>query len=293
MVLPPYKGSVFRGALGNAFRKVVCPEPRGICARCPVGAQCLYARFLEPSPPASYPDASRFRQAPPPYVLNPPLTNRRAFHPGDLIEFDLVLIGDAIDAVAYFIYAFLEVGRRGLGIERGKYRLLRVDRIDDGDSVTIYDGELETSGSLSAAKKPPRPCEESQPESVMLHFLTPLRLKEKGKLVTDLTFSLFFDRLVQRIGLISCLYGMGKRLPDCNTLQILAQEIQINNDGLRWYDWERYSRRQNESMKFGGLRGRFGLVGKLGPFMPLLRLGEQINVGQGTTFGLGRYEIVC
>ena len=30
MVLPPYKGAVFWGDFGNAFRRVVCAVPRGI-----------------------------------------------------------------------------------------------------------------------------------------------------------------------------------------------------------------------------------------------------------------------
>ncbi|MEW6664244.1 MAG: hypothetical protein AB1512_03340 [Thermodesulfobacteriota bacterium] len=31
-------------------------------------------------------------------------------------------------------------------------------------------------------------------------------------------------------------------------------------------------------------------MGELGPFMPFLRMGEQVNVGQGTSFGLGRIK---
>jgi hypothetical protein len=32
-------------------------------------------------------------------------------------------------------------------------------------------------------------------------------------------------------------------------------------------------------------------AGPLGPFLPYLRLGEQVHIGQGNTFGLGRYTI--
>jgi CRISPR/Cas system endoribonuclease Cas6 (RAMP superfamily) len=31
--------------------------------------------------------------------------------------------------------------------------------------------------------------------------------------------------------------------------------------------------------------------GDLGPFLPLLRLGELLHVGKHATFGLGRYEV--
>ena len=41
-------------------------------------------------------------------------------------------------------------------------------------------------------------------------------------------------------------------------------------------------------MKFGGLMGAITFTGHLGLFMPYLRLAEIINLGQATTFGLGR-----
>ena len=114
-VLPPYKGAVFRGAFGNAFRRVVCAAPKEDCTTCLLRRQCLYVTFFEPPPPANYPDAAKFSHAPPPYVLNPPLTNRQAFHPKDILDFELVLIGRAIDALPYFVYTFMELGRKGLG----------------------------------------------------------------------------------------------------------------------------------------------------------------------------------
>jgi hypothetical protein len=52
-----------------------------------------------------------------------------------------------------------------------------------------------------------------------------------------------------------------------------------------------YSARQKSTMKLGGLRGKITFTGDLLSFMPFLRLGTEVNVGQGTSFGLGRYEI--
>ncbi len=99
MVLPPYKGAVFPGAFGNAFRRIVCAVPRGDCATCLLRLKCLYVSIFEPPPPANYPDAAKFSTAPAPYVLNPPLTNRQAFHPGDELDFEMVLIGPAIEVL--------------------------------------------------------------------------------------------------------------------------------------------------------------------------------------------------
>jgi hypothetical protein len=292
MVLPPYKGAVFRGAFGNAFRRVVCAIPRANCATCLLRQKCLYVSIFEPPPPANYPDAAKFSQASPPYVLNPPLTNRQAFHPGDSLEFELVLIGPAIEALPYFIYTFVEMGRRGLGSERGRYDLVGVDLLRREDAIRIYDG-----GTQVLTAYPPNARLEPQPEdngvsTLTLHFLTPLRLKVKGDLVTKLTFPLFFERLAQRLSLLAAFYNSNTSPPDFSPLMALAEIINVTSHELHWYDWKRYSSRHKEVMKFGGLHGRISFSGELEPFMRWLKLGRLVNIGQGTTFGLGRYNIL-
>ncbi len=292
MVLPPYKGAVFRGAFGNAFRRVVCVVPRTDCATCILRPKCLYVSIFEPPPPADYPDAAKFSQAPPPYVLNPPLTNRQAFRPGDNLEFELVLIGPAIEALPYFIYTFTEMGRRGLGAERGRYGLTGVALIRGEEAIRVYDGRTQMLSAYPLNDYIEAQPEENGVREIALNFLTPLRLKVKGNLVTKLTFSLFFERLVQRLALLSSFYNSAKAPFDFSPLLALAQGIAVTDDELFWYEWERYSARQQETMKYGGLRGRIAFSGDLRPFMPYLSLGQQVNVGQSTTFGLGRYFIV-
>ncbi|MGA2403994.1 MAG: CRISPR system precrRNA processing endoribonuclease RAMP protein Cas6 [Syntrophobacteraceae bacterium] len=312
MVLPPYKGAVFRGAFGNAFRRVVCAVPRVDCAVCMLRQRCLYVSIFEPPPPASYPDAAKFSQAPPPYVLNPPLTNRQAFHPGDSLDFELVLIGPAIEALPYFIYTFTEMGKRGLGRERGRYALACVDLVRGEESIRVYDGAAQMLTAYPLNDYTQHQPEENGVSDITLHFLTPLRLKVKGDLVTQLTFPVLFERLAQRLILLTAFYGSGaasegKRrvwpdspgcggpppaaLPDFSPLLTLAQSIVVTNDELHWYDWERYSARQKETMKYGGLRGNMTISGNVAPLLPCLRLGEVVNVGQATTFGLGRFKM--
>ncbi|MCP4693239.1 MAG: CRISPR system precrRNA processing endoribonuclease RAMP protein Cas6, partial [Desulfobacterales bacterium] len=121
----------------------------------------------------------------------------------------------------------------------------------------------------------------------------PLRLKEKGKLATSLTFPLFFQRLAQRLTLLSQFHGKDGAPPDLGPLLEKAGNIETEPEDLFWYDWSRYSGRQKAVMKFGGLRGKIRFKGELGPFLPWLRMGEHVNVGQNTSFGLGKYEMEC
>ena len=287
-VLPPYKGSVFRGAFGNAFRRMVCAAPKEDCPTCLLRSQCLYVALFEPPPPPGCPDADKFSHAPPPYVLNPPLTNRQAFHPEETLDFELVLMGRAIEALPYFIYTFMEVGKKGLGREKGKYALIGVDLVRNGTPTQIFDAHTQTLTAYPAKTDTFAHPEDDRANALCLHVLTPLRLKEKGDLVTRLTFPLFFERLAQRLTMLAAFYGSNGHQPDLSPLVAKGKEIQVTSDTLYWYDWERYSGRQKSAMKLGGLRGRIRFAGELGPFMPYVRLGEQVNVGQGTSFGLGR-----
>ena len=294
MVLPPYKGAVFRGAFGNALRQLVCVAPQATCAGCFQREHCLYLALFEPPPPPGFADAAKFIQAPRPYVINPPLTNRQAFYPGGLLCFDLTLIGPALEALPYFIHIFTEIGRRGLGPERGRYTLEQVDCLQNGARHPIFEGSSCTFTNFTLTPESIVFSGDAGVKTVSLNFLTPLRLKQNGKLVTRLTFPLVFHRLAQRLSLLTAFYGghvVSSPTIDLTFLLDQAHQFSVLEDKLHWYDWERYSSRQDANMNLGGLRGSITFAGHLEPFLPFLRLGAQVNVGQGTTFGLGGYEI--
>ena len=181
--------------------------------------------------------------------------------------------------------------KKGIGRERGKYELMGVDLMRNGEKIQIYDSPTQTLTSFPPGHSAFSTSEHETCNRVTLEFLTPLRLKVKGDLVTQLTFPVFFERLAERLSLLTALYGNNGTQPDLTSLMALAQEIKVEEDNLRWYDWERYSARQKGPMKLGGLRRTITFTGDLSPFMPFLRLGEQVNVGQGTSFGLGRIRV--
>ena len=61
---------------------------------------------------------------------------------------------------------------------------------------------------------------------------------------------------------------------------------------LRWYDWSRYSSRQQTTVPMGGLVGTIELAGDgLEPFWPYLWLGQWTHAGKGAVMGLGGYRI--
>jgi hypothetical protein len=56
------------------------------------------------------------------------------------------------------------------------------------------------------------------------------------------------------------------------------------------HNWEHYSARQKFLVKLGELKGKITFEGQISSFVLFLRIGEQVNVGQGTSLGLGRYK---
>ena len=110
--LPYYKGSTFRGVFGRALKKVVCALKRQECISCLLNSQCLYARVFETCGQST---VSRMASAPHPFVIEPPGTTRTYFPAGSEFEFSLLLMGESNRSIAYFIYAFEQMGKIGIG----------------------------------------------------------------------------------------------------------------------------------------------------------------------------------
>ena len=86
-------------------------------------ASCIYARVFESRPPSRH-FVRKYSAAPRPFILCPPLTKKTYYQPGDTLNFELTLIGESTDYLPYFIYAFIELGKRGIGREKGKKGLV-------------------------------------------------------------------------------------------------------------------------------------------------------------------------
>jgi hypothetical protein len=68
--------------------------------------------------------------------------------------------------------------------------------------------------------------------------------------------------------------------------------LRVHRSALRWLDWTRYSTRQDTLMQMGGLVGDLHLSGLgLPALWPLFGLGAWVQLGKGTSLGLGRYEL--
>ncbi|MBM4289801.1 MAG: CRISPR system precrRNA processing endoribonuclease RAMP protein Cas6, partial [Deltaproteobacteria bacterium] len=96
---------------------------------------------------------------------------------------------------------------------------------------------------------------------------------------------------LRRLATLNQHYGGGEPPLDYRGLVARAQAVAITNSSLRWFDWERYSNRQDKAMFMGGMVGAITYQGNLAEFLPLLRYAEKVHLGKATTFGLGKIKI--
>jgi hypothetical protein len=304
--LPQYKGSALRGAFGGTLKRVVCIRRDLDCEACLVRPSCIYTHIFETIPPEGIAAFHGQKYAPHPYVLEPPLEEKQRYAPGEPLKFGLTLIGRANDYLPYVIFAFDQAGRRGLGQGRGRFTLESVARrSDDGAEHPIYDGAEQRmatgefgldTGELVGSRLAQLGESGELSGKLKLRFLTPVRVRVDGDLQGGVSFELLMRSLLRRLWQLSLVHGEGEFTLDHRVLIERAKAVKLVRSELRWLDWERYSHRQKTKMKLGGLVGEveyeFAEGADVDDFLPLLVLGEVLHVGTGTTFGLGKYEVV-
>jgi len=299
LLLPSYSGSTLRGGFGHAFRRIICAFKGKECTDCLLKHQCVYAYVFETPIPADAQMMRKYSAAPHPFILEPFTNRRKSYQKGEDLSFGLTLIGRAIDYLPYFIYAFEELGRIGIGKGRGKYELREVtEEGQEGDSPpkkrVVYSGDTK----LLTQTNPPIQWSEilinhpSPSHAIRVSFITPTRIKYKNSLTKDLKFHVFFRNLLRRTSLLSY-FHCDHKLDDTGFKDMIEQagKIKTIKRALYWHDWERYSNRQGTRMKLGGFMGEITYEGEFEPFWPYIKLGEYVHVGKGSGFGLGRYRI--
>ncbi len=286
-MLPYFKGSTFRGVFGVALKRVVCVLKNVKCEECLLRPPCLYVRVFE--------DRSG---TPRPFVIEPPMSSQTHYPEGSSFDFNLILFGNENENLGYFIYSLVQMGRIGIGkrinSERGRYVLQRVVH---GESE-IYSRETQvlnlpedlqdiSPDNLVAANKP---C-----HRLRVNILTPLRVKFKNRLSGELPFHVLVRAMLRRASSLFSNYDLRNPDLDYRGMVTRAGKVKISESDLRWYDWRRYSNRQHQSMRMGGMVGSIVYEGNLTEFIPLVEFSKNVHVGKQTTFGLGKisYEILA
>lgn len=292
--LPEYKGSTLRGAFGHAFKRTVCLFKLKHCHECTLRHNCAYAYIFEslPTREINLAKFGKYENVPHPFIIEPPEEKKRYYERGEEIEFGLILIGKAIRYLPYFVLAFERLGDIGLGKGKKKFTLTRILT----EKGNIYDSQNKdiSAGDFKELSVPEEyDFTSSKKTEITLDFRTPARIKYQRDNVTRLEFFILITNLLRRIMLLNYFHG-DENPPDWNHKKIIeeSRKVSIKSNLLEWHDWERYSSRQETRMMLGGLKGLITYEGPVLTFLPLLKAGEVLHAGKGTSFGLGKYIIM-
>lgn len=287
--LPAFAGSAFRGAFGHALRKTSCADKAHVCLGCQDRTTCLYFSLFEVQANPQGQSPSQVSAPPHPYVIVPPNPTRGDLRAGDALSFEFRLFGPANRHLPRLIEVFDEMGRAGVSIRDERLRFAVSDISSHGQ--TIYrkaDGQM-ISGEWT------RPLDLNGNEAcaegaLQLRLQTPLRLKVGGNFTDALPFPVLTRALLRRVSILSEAFSPSPLKLDYRNLLDQAEGIKVVESDLKWWDFSRYSNRQQKTMKLGGIVGNVTYQGRLGPFLPLLAFCKETHIGKQTSFGLGQFD---
>ncbi len=296
-VVPPYEGSMIRGAFGRAFKESCCPFPHENGSGCPLGAKCPYGYVFETSPPEGMREFAKNQELPRPYIFEPPEETKMEYEPGERMTFGFTAIGRAADYMPYFIFAFSKMGEKGIGRRRAKYELERVHATNPltGAKTEVFDGEVVKNERLPVGwGDAVEAAQAMDGERLRIEFLTPTFIKFRGEVAPEAPpFAALVQSLLIRIPMLSAVHCGEIWADDFKSLVERAGETKTVRDHTTWASFRRHSSFRNRTEALEGIVGEAEYDGPaIVEFLPLLKMGELTHVGKRAVFGLGRYKTV-
>jgi hypothetical protein len=314
LALPDYAGSLLRGQFGAALRQLACMTRAPACPGCPLIQTCLYTRIFEATaPPKGQHALQDFSKIPNPYLIEPPAPGLRVLDADDDFEFSIVLVGYAIEQLALIIFALQRALRQGLTKARVPVDLLQVDWVDErGQAHPIWFMEqptlLEHPTTIqvpefvnNATEKISANADTSSVRGqfvthILLQILTPLRLQHQGKPlgIGRLNPHVLMATLTRRTSLLMEFHARQTGWGDAAKHITHLSDTLTDTQDLHWFDWTRYSSRQQQEMTLGGVLGCWTLHGSqttIAEIWPWLWLGQWLHVGKNATMGMGGYRL--
>jgi len=284
-------GNVVRGAFGTIFRRLACVPECTDARTCPRRRICPYARIFEPASLGELP--SGLADLPRPFVFRAAHLDGLVIRPAQPFHFDVHIFELRDPALFYFVRAFAELAREGLGPERGRAELFRVDQLGaDRERLSeVFDGESILAGrTLPPIELSLAPCR-LPVDRVRVRFRTPTELKAAGKPVLQPEFGILFARIRDRISTLRALYGPGPLEIDFRGMGERAARVRLVRSGLNWVALARLSSKTGRRHPLGGFIGEAEYEGELAEFLPYLEAARWTGVGRQTVWGKGEIEV--
>jgi hypothetical protein len=294
--LPPFLGSTLHGGFGRALKQVGCYVPMAnACPPCQHPSQCPYNLLFEFKNLPEDRIPKRYAESPPKlFVVELPPSHPPQLRSGERLNFRLLFFGPAIDLRIYPIVAMRLWSESGLSYKRGRFELERIAAVNPltGEQQQVYsstDQMVHQNDQPLTVGEICRWCE-SWPvgNQIKLTFVTPMRLPGRGYKPEDLELKIVLKSVLERLSILALLAGLPEAKVDFATPLALAEKITVLSRAAKWWDWDRYSKRQDRRMSMGGFIGHLVLQGDFSELKPYLKIAELLHVGKNSTFGFGQ-----
>lgn len=211
--------------------------------------------------------------------------------------FGLALYGKAREAIPLIVSAIPTMGRIGVGNRRRTFELKGVRSLDPltGRSQSLISGSSKSSSQLPDvpdSKAYQKLAQMMKSDTLIVHFQTPARIIQKGKLCHQPIFRPWFQRLLERMRLISEVYLEEPLWIPFRDLLHDADQVQVVENETRWHESWSGSRRDGRTKPLGGFVGMARYEGPLQELLPYILLGQSLQVGKNTIKGCGWYDVV-
>jgi len=240
LTVPRYMGNTLRGGFGHMFKRVVCVVDHRECNRCILRHNCSYSYIFETPLPKDTEVLSKIADVPRPFVIEPPFSEKTDYESGEELRFGLVLIGKAIDFLPYFVFAFEELGRKGLGKERGRLNLLGIYSLSEKDRVQVYFGDEKILTDNSLTIRFGDLIKDEAVQRIHLEFTTPTRIQREGAILSKIDFRSFIQNLIGRISMLAYFHCGIKLELDFNDFLKRTEAMKVENEQLVRDSWHRY-----------------------------------------------------
>ncbi len=252
-------GSMLRGAMGYALKKVTCINPSYNCNECFAKSSCLYYDFYEKK--------DTFHK----YRFDIELGSGK-------FDFGLYIFDNVCDKLPYVLSA-LEMTLTKNGLTKNNYKFDNIEFVLNGNLI-YKNGEFKSLDILPKVLEIDSFC-----PNIKVKLLTPLRIKKNNRfLKNDVDLEDILRSIYQR----EQEFIRGERVYKLN----FKPNYKTVLKALVYKPLLRNSNRQKQRMNMDGIMGEMVFMGLDNESYRLLKLGEIIGVGKQTVMGLGKIEVV-
>ncbi|MEF3693859.1 MAG: CRISPR system precrRNA processing endoribonuclease RAMP protein Cas6 [Candidatus Cloacimonadota bacterium] len=257
--------SAIRGLWGRGLRSVYCFQKQSECSNCALD-NCTYYVLFE----KKLSDSDQYH----PYIIQAQVVNPF------LIEAKFRFFGWICEHSEKLIYSLLQTDGKILHRNGQAYQLSLCKILDCRDASLYSKGNPNINRPhLASLKFVPR-----EVPGLRIDFLSPLRQKHEGRLMSEFEWMPFAKSLINRIRFINTHFNRDElTIPD----NIELDGVKIVSSHTYWSEKIRVSHRQDARMSIGGLVG-YVVVKDVSPEMVgILKLARYLHAGKQCSFGNG------